>query len=137
MSKPEKKNATTLKHSHTHKHTHARMTSAASVRARRTFAAPEATLVQDGNYFMLHTMSSTPHKQRSSTDRQIYREPESERKKIEREANSPHSPCDFFPFVIANCATFQWQLSVANVIRSLLKQQGGEAGIRMHSTQKP
>jgi len=30
---------------------------------RRTFAAPEAPLVQDGNYFMLHTMSSMPHKQ--------------------------------------------------------------------------
>lgn len=50
-----------LFHQQAHTHSHAR--SKCQDSNRRTFAAPEAPLVQDGNYFMLHTMSSMPHKQ--------------------------------------------------------------------------
>jgi len=52
-------------HTNTHTHTHVRTHTCSKCQDwnRRTFAAPEALLVQDGNYFMLHTMSSMPHKQ--------------------------------------------------------------------------
>lgn len=53
----------TVTQTHTHTHVRTHTCSKCQDWNRRTFAAPEALLVQDGNYFMLHTMSSMPHKQ--------------------------------------------------------------------------